>query len=557
MTEKELRDKLRQRFADDWRLPILAGLIHIKTKDLRLIPLKPNRVQRRLMNRIWQIQQEGRPVRMVIPKARQHGISTFLEAVCYSICSFRHNTNAIIIADEVPKARGIFQMAKLMHRKMDTLVRAEIAKSNATELVFSENESQIIVSTDARSGTFHFFHSSETAYYKNADEIMLGALQTVPDLPGTMVFMESTGNGVENYFHRACKKAKAGEGQYELFFIPWFENPDYAMPASQGFTPSDGEFGNEIELKEKFHLSNDQLAWRRYIITDKCDGDLHKFMQEYPATLEECFQGTGYPVFDHDALDIMEQQGVMIPNESAWIEEKALKIVPGQGRGAYIRIWQRPAEERWKHRYVIGADTGGTYEGADYSCAYVYDRVTREVVAAIHGHFDSYIYADYLVILATWYQNAKLAIEANAWTNETDDMGISVIKNIRKRTKYKNFYTRKVVDKTDNTETTEIGWWTDHPSKQQIVDTLREYSNEWPKHKGRFNDQGLINEMRTYIVDRTKTGVTTWNASEGAKDDRVMAFGITLCVAEEMPAPYIINYERFVQEGTDDILEAI
>jgi hypothetical protein len=262
-------------------------------------------------------------------------------------------------------------------------------------------------------------------------------------------------------------------------------------------------------------------------------------------------------VFDHDALDIMEQQGVMIPNESAWIEEKALKIVPGQGRGAYIRIWQRPAEERWKHRYVIGADTGGTYEGADYSCAYVYDRVTREVVAAIHGHFDSYIYADYLVILATWYQNAKLAIEANAWTNETDDMGISVIKNIRKRTKYKNFYTRKVVDKTDNTETTEIGWWTDHPSKQQIVDTLREYSNEWPKHKGRFNDQGLINEMRTYIVDRTKTGVTTWNASEGAKDDRVMAFGITLCVAEEMPAPYIINYERFVQEGTDDILEAI
>jgi len=557
MTEKDLRDKLRKRFAADWRLPIMAGLIHIKTKDLRLIPLKPNRVQLRLMKRIWTIQQEGRPVRMVIPKARQHGISTFIEAVIFCITHFQPNTNAIIIADEVPKARGIFQMAKLMYRKMDTLVRAEIAKSNATELTFSENESQIVVSTDARSGTFHLFHSSETAYYKNADEIMLGALQTVPDLPGTMVFMESTGNGVENYFHKACKKAKAGESQYELFFIPWFENPDYSMPAPKGFTPSDGEFGNEIELKEKFHLTNEQLAWRRYTIENKCGSDLHKFMQEYPATLEECFQGTGYPVFDHDALDIMEQQGVIQPHESAWIEDKALKIVPGQAKGAYIQIWHRPVEGKWKNRYVIGADTGGTYEGADYSCAYVYDRVTREVVATIHGHFDSYIYADYLVILAIWYHNAKLAIEANAWTSETDDNGIAVIENIRKRTKYKNFYTRKVVSKLDNTESTEIGWWTDHAGKQQIVDTLREYSNEWLKHKGRFNDQGLINEMRTYVVDRTKTGITTWNASEGAHDDRVMAYGITLCVAEKMPAPKLILPELHYQHGTDNILEAI
>lgn len=557
MTITEAREKIRAAFAADWRLPILSGRIFIKTKDMQLIPLKLNTVQRRLMKKIWDTLQAGEPVRLLIPKARQHGISTFTEAMIYCICAFQANTNAIIIADEKSKARGIFEMSKLMHRKMAGIIRTEIAKSNATELSFSENESKIVVAVDARSGTFHLFHSSETAFYKRAEETMLGALQTVPDAPGTIVIMESTGNGVMNYFHRAVLNAMAGRSDYEVFFIPWFDNPDYKRKAPKDFQLTNGEHGDEISLKAKFNLTNDQLYWRRKTIENACGGDLHKFMQEYPATIEECFQGSGYPVFDHEKLTEIDTAASQHPQQTGWIENDDIYLVPGSTGRGYIHVWEPPVQEAWKHRYVIGADTGGTYEGADYSCAYVYDRVTRRVVAMIHGHFDAYEYAKYLVILGTWYQTARLAIEVNVWASETDDLGVTVIDKITNLYRYKNYYTRKVVNQVDKTETMEIGWHTNHQTKQLIVDRLRLFVNLWQGENIHHRDADLIEEMKTYVVDRTKTGLTTWNAAEGCKDDRVMAFGITLCVAAKMPKPTLITPDMMKQVGTDNVMESI
>lgn len=550
-----MRAIMRSEFADDWRLLIDCGYVKIKTKDMRLIPLVPNQVQKRYIDRIWEIQQQGRPVRLLVPKARQHGISTATEAIFYSITSFRENINAIIVADVREHATTIFEMSKLIHDEMEAIFKTDTKKSNANELSFSENHSKMVISTDARSGTFHLFHSSETAYYPHAESTMLGVLQTVPsDMPGTMVIMESTGNGVENYFHKMVKSAVKGDNEYEVFFIPWFDNPDYSRTAPKGFTLQNSEaLGDEISLQAKFNLTLDQMAWRRYAIKNLCGNDLHKFMQEYPATLEECFQGSGYPVFNHEHLSAMDKDAIP-PELSAWIEGDDIHF--GNNPKAYIHIWEEPIATAWKHRYVIGADTGGTWEGADYCSAYVYDRVTRKVVAMIHGHFDAYVYAHYLVVLGTWYQTARLAIEVNRWTNETDDLGNAVIDNIQKRYKYRNFYTRKVVDKLDNTETTQMGWWTDHTSKQLIVDRMRQFTEDYAKDPIAYRDSSLIDEMRTYIVESTKSGVTTWNAADGCKDDRVMSFGITLCVAEKMPEPYIFE-QHIQQDVSEDVMEVL
>ena len=46
----------------------------------------------------------------------------------------------------------------------------------------------------------------------------------------------------------------------------------------------------------------------------------------------------------------------------------------------------------------------------------------------------------------------------------------------------------------------------------------------------------FIEQMKTYIEDVTKTGLKSWKASEGEKDDKVMAFGIMLVVDKMMPA---------------------
>jgi len=554
MTHLELRSQTRDLFASDWRIPLLSGLAMIKTKDMQLIPLTPNRVQRRLIDMIWRLEQEGKPVRIVIPKSRQHGISTITEAIIYCKAAFQHNINAIIVADKGEHASNIFEMSQLMHEQMDEMVRTDTKKSNAFELSFSENHSKIEIGTTGRSGTYHIFHSSETALYQQCEKTMLGVLQTVPDLPGTMVIMESTGNGIGNYFHKRCLDAKAGRIQDILFFIPWYENDDNVMAADPEMQlQSEGEFGNELFYQKEYNLTLHQLAWRRYSIADKCGGDLHKFMQEYPASLEECFQGSGYPVFDHEMLMWMEEHGVVFPKYTGVIDDNFIDI--GHDTRGWLKIWDKPDTVKYKHRYCIGADTGGVWEGADYSCAYVYDRLKRHVVAMIHGHFDAYVYAGHLVTLAKWYQNAKLAVESNKWDSETDDMGTAVIDNITKRYKYSNFYTRKVRDNQENTETTRIGWNTNPETKQLLVDRLRRFVNQWKEDPTGFRDRELLQEMRTYIVTATKTGKTSWNAAEGNKDDRVMSFGITLCVADEMPAPVV--YMEYRTESTYDPIKAI
>jgi hypothetical protein len=80
--------------------------------------------------------------------------------------------------------------------------------------------------------------------------------------------------------------------------------------------------------------------------------------------------------------------------------------------------------------------------------------------------------------------------------------------------------------------------------------------NEWPVKRQAFNDRGLVDELKTYIVTQTKTGKTSWNAVEGKKDDRVMSFGIGLVVAETMPMPYLKKQQPKTQT-TEDALEAI
>jgi hypothetical protein len=295
------------------------------------------------------------------------------------------------------------------------------------------------------------------------------------------------------------------------------------------------------------------LNWRRYAITSLCGGDIHKFMQEYPASLDEAFQGSGYPVFDQVTLSEMQKHAVP-PIETGIIENG--DVVLSTDRRGWLKVWKYPESDPWHNRYCISADTGGTWEGADYDCAYVRDRVTGETCASIHGHFDAYQYVEYLYILSKWYQNAMIAIEINVAESETDEFGNTVVDLMLRQHPDANVYRRKVIDDQTKHETTRVGFHTNRSTKQAIVDHLRQFVNEWSVKQTQYNDSALIDELKTYIVTQTKTGKTSWNAVEGKKDDRVMSFGIGLVVAETMPMPYLKRQQPKIT-STDDALQGI
>ncbi|TRZ53460.1 MAG: hypothetical protein D4S01_01300 [Dehalococcoidia bacterium] len=543
LTKDEKKEFWRKYYSKYWWKVIEHGHLKIKTKDMKLVTLVPNLEQQELIDMIIRMESRKELVRIIIPKARQMGISTITEAMLYCKTAFSENVNSLIIADENAKSKNIFEMSKLMHELMPSEIKPHTKRSNAIEIVFDEIHSKITIASaentaSARSGTYHNFHGSEVAFFKDAATLMTGVNQTIPDIPNTTVILESTGNGVGDYFHKIIQDSRKGKNDFRIFFIPWYRSIEYTkpIPDDEKFeVMAEGMYGNEVYYRDTFNLTNEQLNWRRHKIRNKLNGDIRMFMQEYPASIEECFLVSGYNVFNLQKLDKIELNYTREPSYSAIINDmnefqKEL--------GGYINVWADPIDG-WSDRYCIFADTGGMWEKADYSCAAVFDRIKREVVLTIHGHFSASDYAKYLIVIAKKYSSAKLAIEINKWSSETDEQGISVLEKIKSDLAYSNMYRRRVYDSVNKIFNDKVGFFTSSQTKQMIVTNLTDFVNNYSSYNIGVNDYNIVNEMRTYIVRQSKTGKTYWEAQEGKKDDRIMMFGGCLIIDKEMPEPRI------------------
>jgi len=142
-----------------------------------------------------------------------------------------------------------------------------------------------------RSRTSSLFHGSEVAFWANAADHFSASVQTVPDLPGTEILLETTGNGASGEFYERWQDAVAGKGDYIAIFVPWFWQEEYVRTPPPGFELSNepGDTGiSEIEYAKLFALPPERMAWRRAKLAEL--RSVHRFDQEYPATQGMAFQ---------------------------------------------------------------------------------------------------------------------------------------------------------------------------------------------------------------------------------------------------------------------------
>jgi hypothetical protein len=69
-------------------------------------------------------------------------------------------------------------------------------------------------------------HASECAFWESLPLQMASLMQTVPDMDGTEIIIESTANGF-NEFHSLWRKAEAGESEILPVFLPWSLDDGY------------------------------------------------------------------------------------------------------------------------------------------------------------------------------------------------------------------------------------------------------------------------------------------------------------------------------------------
>jgi len=501
--------------------------LSIKTKSRELLPLRLNPIQRRILDKIRELQKQNKPIRLWILKARQEGVSTLIEALIYCLTSQLENVNSLILADDLDGTNYLFGMSKLYHEQLDDKFKHELLRSNEKKIEFAGRHSQILVDTSdnldaGRKYTFQYVHLSEVAYFRDGKSLMDGLNQSVPELPETMIVGETTANGVGGYFYEQWKKAKKGETDWIPIFLAWFDNPEYSSPIPENFVLTE----EEIKLKNKYPLTNQQIMWRRNCIKNKCDGSIDTFNQEYPATDTEAFLVSGRCRFNSNCLKNIEVTSIRPPQAIGNLVEANGSISFQPDPNGILKVWKYPVEI--KERLVIGSDVaeGLEVEGAeqdkkdDYSTAEVLGAVSLRQYAEIQCRYAEDVFSEELFRLGVWYGKPVLGVERN-------NSGIAVLHLLNKKKYPKLFYMEQFA-KATQTRKVILGWRTTLGTKPLMIS---EVDRVIRNALGEIVSEELLAELMTYV----KLADGSTSAQQGCHDDLVMAYAIALQMCSFIP----------------------
>ncbi len=339
--ERAVRQKLKNDLVH-----YAARCLKIRTKTGQIAPLMLNTPQRRLHRAIEDQRARTGKVRMLIPKSRQWGCSTYVEARAYHQVTHDFGKRAFILTPAQDSTEAVFEMVQRFHAHCPSLMRPHASRANARSLYFDRLDSGFEVGTAGaktvgRGRTIQLFHGSEVAYWPNAESHMAGALEAVPEEAGTEIILESTANGVGGVFHDLCMAAVKKTGPYELIFVPWFWHTGYrSSPPEDWRAP---EAWRDYTRLHSLNAAQAYWAWRKNGFLAQASGaswdePCWLFMQEYPATIEEAFQHSGRTAFIRPELVTAARRNIVVDSGHAPL---ILGIDIARGGGDKTRIIDR------------------------------------------------------------------------------------------------------------------------------------------------------------------------------------------------------------------------
>lgn len=461
---------------------IIEGLLRIPDKSGIDVDFRLNPAQLAL--------DESLKGRDLVPKARQEGVSSYVLARFLVSCLMYRNTRAVVISHDMESTQRLLKRVAYYLENIRG-PKAVVQNMSKNEITFPKTGSMFYLGTAGsrkfgRGDTVTHLHCSEYAFWPDAKTLMTGLLQAVP-MTGEII-IESTGNGYNDYYHR-CMRAARGSSIWALHFLPWHNFPEYSIDLSN--TEAEYILGDlndaweEPQLVQEFGLTPGQIVWRRWKL-EELDYDIRGFKQEYPMTLDECFQMTSSSIFTkvkYEPTDRWEQIG-----RGFWV----LKGHP----------------EKELHYYIGGDPSGGL--GQDSSAVEVFCAETNEQVAEFTSdRTDPEVFGYKLAEIGAMFNNAYLTVESNAH-------GVLTLSVLEKQ--YQNSLLHREKRDGGDTETDHImrlGWRTTAANKHLLIGRLRiELASNITIHSPL-----LQTELSTFIEDdRGRLA-----AQEGCHDDLVMA----------------------------------
>ena len=422
----------------------------------------------------------------IVLKSRQTGISTLVAGFSLWKMLFNSDFNILIIATKQEVAKNLVTKVRYMNDNLPTWLKQTAIEDNKLSLRYS-NGSQIKATSAAgdagRSEALSLLVFDEAAFIDKIEDIWISSQSTLST--GGSAIILSTPNGVGNFFHKTWVGAEE---------------------ESNGF--------NTIRLHWSVHPERDQ-TWR----------DEQEKLLGPKGAAQECdcdFVSSGDTVIDPQLLMFFKESYVQEPLEKTGFDGNLWK-------------WEYPD---YNKSYMVVADVARG-DSSDFSACHVFDVEGASQVAEYKGKLDTKDFGNFLVALATEYNNALLVVE-NA------NIGWAVIQQIIDRD-YKNlFYMSKDLKYVDvehqmtNKYRREergmvAGFSTTSKTRPLIISKLDDYFRE---KSCMVRSSRLIDELFTFIWTGNRA-----EAMKGYNDDLTMSFAIGLWVRD--------TALRLRQEGID------
>lgn len=331
-------------------LPLFAkNFLKIRSKSGAILPFAFNRGQIYIHEKIERQLQETGKVRALILKGRQLGCSTYVQARFFHKVSTHQGKKAFILTHEAEATKNLFDMTKRFCDLMPDGLIPIPDSSSAKELNFKSLNSGYSVGTAGnkavgRSQTIQLMHGSEVAYFPHADEHAKGILQTVSNERGTEIILESTANGIGNYFYNMWMSSVNGQSDFQAIFVPWFWQPEYTINPAK----SDHLNAEEADILAEYKsigITKEHLYWRRkklFEFSNDHETALERFHTEYPCTALDAFRNPVANRFIKAHLvqrarknQITSQSPLVIGVDPAISDNDRTAIIRRKGRLAY------------------------------------------------------------------------------------------------------------------------------------------------------------------------------------------------------------------------------
>lgn len=521
----------------------------------REVPFVLNSAQRILLDELERQRRIGRPIRVILLKARQWGGSTLVQVYMTWIQLLHHTHWNSIICSQTRNTSG---QIRSNIRNILTGYPEELwpydckpgmkpwESSDCTRVISGTESTVTITSTfspDAVRGLpFSMAHLSEVAFWKSGDVLspeefirsVTGGIAMVAD---TLIIMESTANGTGNFFHSQWTAAVSGRSSFVPVFVPWYEIEmnRISPPDPEAFVAD--WTGAELRLWD-IGLSLDQIYWYRQ---KALEATSHLALRsEFPTTAEEAFAATDRSVFDSE--DVERLRGGCHP------ERRLVEIVADRpdlrwmlsppGRDSRLSVWSLPPKPDRRrltppNRYVVAVDVGGRTAASDYSVITVMDRLgcaaghIARVAAQWRGHADHDLMARYAEQIARAYGDALLIIESNTLESAPTESSQYLLEQLNDR--YPNLYVRQIRDRArDVAFETRVGFHTNRATKAAIIANMIRVVRDGLYEE---NSHDTLNEMLVYEVD----SAGCYAAKRGYHDDQLITRAIALYVIDTLP----------------------